>query len=98
MIFAVYLLTLSNLNKTFEYFANNIRITIYMKVDISNEKIITFKEALSNLDEVKTIHQYSQTQALEQFKNIFQNKDFDFSVFKKERKSRKVLQESRKPA
>ena len=53
-----------------------------MKKDISRDEIISFKEELSNMNEVKSIHEFSRDEALEQFKNLFKMKEFDFSIFK----------------
>jgi len=81
IIFALYLLVLTNFNKSFSLLKDNIRISIYMKNNVTKDEITALQVKLENFTEINKVLVFSKEDSFNKFKSIFSKEISDFSDF-----------------
>jgi len=74
-ILGVFLLISTNLSSLVEEWGENVHVNIYLRNDISQNNFLYIKDRIETSPEVETSRYISQQEALQEFKDIFQEYD-----------------------
>jgi cell division transport system permease protein len=82
LVFATYLLIISNFNNAFSGIAGNLKIFVYMKNETPTKLTQSTQDELSKIQNIKSVKLQSKSQAFDKFKNLFGGTIKDISTIK----------------